>query len=579
VTRALRLALVLLLAVTTLAVIPGEAAAVVSGELGRIVFVSDTSDPTGDIYIRDFAGSNPKPLAASSEPEFSPRWSPDGSRIAYAQAYGGPGGSDVFVIDPDGSDLKNLSKHGPGGSTSIPLDWSPDGLWILFRSDRGGQGDLWVMRPDGSDPKKLTSTADTESHASWSPDGSMIAFESNDDIWLMDADGSNQRALVARPREDDSPTWSPDGNRIAFESSFVGDRDIWVVAADGSGVPANLTNTPSYRNTDPRWSPDGTLIAFTSNRDGDLDLWMMNSRGSDVGHLTNAPSGEWDMDWESVNRPPVAVDDQVTVRQCGMVTIDYLANDFDPDGEPLVETDLIGPMAGSVGSDGAGNTIYIEGCPGFPKPTPYTDSFDYRIEDPRGGSDWATVTISVYSGFDDVPSSHLFSDDINWLADQGITRGCNPPQNNLFCPDDFVTRGQMAAFLVRALHYTDGAGADLFVDDNGSVFEDDIDRLGTAGVTAGCNPPVNDRFCPNGLVTRGQMAAFLARAFKLTNLGMVDLFVDDNNSIFEADIDKLGATGVSRGCNPPTNDRFCPTQNVTRAQMAAFIRRAVDYIS
>ncbi len=578
-TRTLRLALVLLLATAVMVVIPGEASAVVPGDIGRIVFVSDAVDSQGDIYVRDFSGSNPTPLVASSEPEYSPRWSPDGTRIAYSQAYGGPGGSDLFVIDPDGTNKKNLSNHGPGGATSIPLDWSPDGLRILIRSDRGGQWDLWIVRPDGSDPVQLTNTPGTEAHASWSPDGTSIVYEYNSDIWLMNADGSDQRALVARPRDDAAPTWSPDGTRIAWESSFVGDRDIWVIAADGSGTAANLTNTPTFRNTDPRWSPDGNLIAFTSNRDGDLDLWMMNSRGSDVGHLTNAPGGEWDMDWESVNRMPVAVDDQVSVMNCGMVILDLLGNDYDPDGEPLLVVDVVGPMAGTVGTDAAGNTVYIHGCLQPPPSGTRTDSFTYQVEDPRHGSDWATATITIYPGFADVPASHLFFDDIAWLADQGITRGCNPPDNTLFCPDEFVTRGQMAAFLVRALHYTAGAGADLFVDDNASVFEDDIDRLGTAGVTRGCNPPLNDRFCPNGLVTRGQMAAFLARAFNLTDLGMVDLFVDDNGSVFEADIDKLGATGVSRGCNPPANDRFCPTQNVTRAQMAAFIRRAVDYIT
>lgn len=70
----------------------------------------------------------------------------------------------------------------------------------------------------------------------------------------------------------------------------------------------------------------------------------------------------------------------------------------------------------------------------------------------------------------------------------------------------------MAAFLVRALGYTDDAGGDLFVDDDGSIFESDIDKLATAGVTLGCNPPVNDQYCPGRNVTRGQMAAFLHRA-------------------------------------------------------------------
>lgn len=70
----------------------------------------------------------------------------------------------------------------------------------------------------------------------------------------------------------------------------------------------------------------------------------------------------------------------------------------------------------------------------------------------------------------------------------------------------------MAAFLVRALGYVGDGGGDLFVDDDGSVFEGDIDRLATVGVTKGCNPPVNNKFCPNDFVTKSQMAAFLHRA-------------------------------------------------------------------
>jgi hypothetical protein len=70
----------------------------------------------------------------------------------------------------------------------------------------------------------------------------------------------------------------------------------------------------------------------------------------------------------------------------------------------------------------------------------------------------------------------------------------------------------MAAFLVRALDLTDAGGGNWFADDDGSVFELDIDRLATSGVTRGCNPPINDRFCPSQSVTRAQMAAFLRRA-------------------------------------------------------------------
>jgi hypothetical protein len=167
----------------------------------------------------------------------------------------------------------------------------------------------------------------------------------------------------------------------------------------------------------------------------------------------------------------------------------------------------------------------------------------------------------------------IFEADIEKLAAEGITKGCNPPINDRFCPDASVTRGQMAAFLVRALDLA-GSGSTDFVDDNGSVFESDIEKLATAGITKGCNPPINDRYCPAADVTRGQMAAFLVRALPLSDEGTVD-FVDDNGSIFEADIEKLATAGITKGCNPPVNDRYCPTNPVTRGQMAVFLSRAL----
>lgn len=174
--------------------------------------------------------------------------------------------------------------------------------------------------------------------------------------------------------------------------------------------------------------------------------------------------------------------------------------------------------------------------------------------------------------FTDVPAGHTFHDDIAWLAEEGVTRGCNPPANTRFCPDGAVTRGQMAAFLVRALGLP---SADIsFVDTVGHTFEADIAALAHADITRGCNPPDNDRFCPNERVTRGQMAAFLTRALNLPPGDAA--FVDVDDSVFVADIEALASAGVTRGCNPPSNTLFCPGEHVTRAQMAAFLRRGIE---
>ncbi len=163
---------------------------------------------------------------------------------------------------------------------------------------------------------------------------------------------------------------------------------------------------------------------------------------------------------------------------------------------------------------------------------------------------------------------------IEAIAELGITRGCNPPLNTHYCPAGLVTRGQTAAFLVRARSLP-ATPEDFFVDDAGSVFEDDINRLAAAGITFGCNPPDNDRYCPDDVLTRGQMAALLVRAFGYVDPGPGNWFIDDDGSIFEGDIDRLAAAGITLGCNPPDNDRFCPTDPVRRDQMASFLGRAL----
>ncbi len=167
---------------------------------------------------------------------------------------------------------------------------------------------------------------------------------------------------------------------------------------------------------------------------------------------------------------------------------------------------------------------------------------------------------------------HLFEGDIEWAASQGVAFGCNPPDNDLFCPDRAVSREEMAVFMTNALDLPPTT-VDYFTDDEGSPFEDAINRMAEADITRGCG---GTRFCPDLKVDRGQMAAFLGRAFGLHDNGGGDLFIDDDHSIFEGDIDRLGTAGITRGCNPPANTRFCPELDVDRGAMMAFLHRALD---
>ncbi len=171
---------------------------------------------------------------------------------------------------------------------------------------------------------------------------------------------------------------------------------------------------------------------------------------------------------------------------------------------------------------------------------------------------------------DDDDSIHLRA--IEAIAAEGITRGCNPPTNDRYCPKSTVTREQMASFLVRALDLP--AGTATFTDTADSIHAADIAALATAGITKGCNPPNNTRYCPTSTVTREQMASFLTRALDLP--AATSTFTDLGDSVHAADIGALAAAGITKGCNPPDNTRYCPKNPVTREQMASFLTRALN---
>ena len=133
------------------------------------------------------------------------------------------------------------------------------------------------------------------------------------------------------------------------------------------------------------------------------------------------------------------------------------------------------------------------------------------IDDPIE-ADLPRLVDNTHPGFVDVASGSTFAEDIGRLATAGITRGCNPPSNDRFCPEDVVTRETMAAFIVRAIGLVDSNHIGFVDVSSHNTFAEDIKRLATAGITKGCNPPSNDKYCPSDVVTRETMAAFLDRA-------------------------------------------------------------------
>jgi len=194
----------------------------------------------------------------------------------------------------------------------------------------------------------------------------------------------------------------------------------------------------------------------------------------------------------------------------------------------------------------------------------------------------AVFLLGGVAAAEDLPPGGTFIDEdgdthepsIEAIFAEGITFGCED-RGIFFCPDRAVTRGEMAAFLARALHLP-STQEDFFNDDNGSTFENVINRIAAAEITLGCNPPANSNYCPDRGITRAEMATLLTRSFpdEVPDTAP-DAFTDDNSDTHEENINKIAAARITVGCNPPSNTHYCPRELVTRAQMATFLLRAL----
>jgi TolB protein len=170
-------------------------------------------------------GTGETRLTVNTDSDYSPRYSADGTKVAWGRESPNNSPVQVWTMNADGT-----NQVGPltsEGSNNFVGDWSPDDTQIVFQSSRDGNFEIYKMNADGSGEVNLTDNA---------------------------APGANR---------DTFPTWSPDGTRVAFQSNRDGNPDIHVMNADGTNVE-NITGSSLAEESAPRWSPDGQRIAFTA---------------------------------------------------------------------------------------------------------------------------------------------------------------------------------------------------------------------------------------------------------------------------------------------------------------------------
>ncbi|MBA3383584.1 MAG: PD40 domain-containing protein [Actinobacteria bacterium] len=235
---------------------------------------------TADLYVLDVTTGRLRRLTRTSRHEFSPVWSPDRRRIAFAVNLGGSE-LDVYTMRADGSEVARVTSS--AGPDEEPT-WLPDGR-LAYSSVRDGIGSIYA-----DDERVL----EQSSSAEWSPSGKAIAFsaahEFGFDIWLTDAEAKKRWKLTSTLYEDAyNPRWSPDGTRIAFATAEA----IYVMRADGSGR-RRLVSQP--HDLALSWSPDGTRVAWVGNTERNFGIHATDVSSERTVRLTRH-EGDHAPDW------------------------------------------------------------------------------------------------------------------------------------------------------------------------------------------------------------------------------------------------------------------------------------------
>jgi TolB protein len=272
---------------------------------GRIIFTC-TREGFNQICMINRDGSGLLQLTDENANHYYPSISPKGNALVFASNRS-QGTFDLYLLVFSSSKLMQLTDE--IGNVFSP-DFSPDGERLLFINRRDeGQTDLWVMDWNGQDPKILFSGPkyagpNTLVGAAWSPNGRRIAMAMSVDqpyeyeVFLMDLDKGDppQRLTFGLLGIGGSLDWSPDGRYLLIAAGPPDNKDIFRIDAD-TGAVARLTS--GGNNNSPAYSPDGQWIVFNSLRVNDqADLYLMRSDGSDLRQLTFDPEPDWQPQWE-----------------------------------------------------------------------------------------------------------------------------------------------------------------------------------------------------------------------------------------------------------------------------------------
>lgn len=250
----------------------------VSPDGATLAFISNHRSASPDLWLARADGSSARPLYAEPTAEAAPAWSADGRALWVASQ------GRLLRVDAETGGAKEVKAVG----VSPPIEEyrdpapGPDGTSLAFVARSAGEVafDLWVMGTDGSNPRRLTRTAEAEAHPSWFPDGGRLAFQVDGTVSLIGADGTGLEPLRTRPPlgRVARPAVSPDGSAIAVVSDFAGSDDIWLLRLPGGGAPASspaATAPPAAPSPAPESAPASAPTATPAQPGGGAALALL----------------------------------------------------------------------------------------------------------------------------------------------------------------------------------------------------------------------------------------------------------------------------------------------------------------
>jgi dipeptidyl aminopeptidase/acylaminoacyl peptidase len=229
----------------------------------RVAFVVTTLSEERDeylsnIWIVDVAGGMPRRFTAGPRRDLEPRWSPDGSRLAFLSERTVKDKLQLYVMPADGGEPTKLTALDNGVSA---IAWAPDGARLAFVSPVGG-----YKEPESEDEKRKSRPARVITSVKYRFNGEGFVYDRRPHVFVLSLDGASPTQITDGDFIDADPTWAPDGESIVFASARHTTRDdddasdLWRVPAKG-GTPQRLTATTGPVML-PAFAPDGRTIAF-----------------------------------------------------------------------------------------------------------------------------------------------------------------------------------------------------------------------------------------------------------------------------------------------------------------------------